>query len=290
MPSYAVIGASRGIGLAYVRQLATRPDTTVFAIVRNASASTHLTKATAGLKNVHVVEADIADYASVERAAKQVAKVTGGTLDVLIHNAARTDPATIYLGFDQLYVVAASYAVYSRSRDAPTPSPSMDALDADFIEAYKINALGVIHSIAAFLPLLRASTAPTKKVVVISTPGADLNFIRAAGVGDMAAYGITKAAGLMAATKYAVKLKDEGFVVVSLAPGVVDTGETMGESGNPDASAGVAQFVEGMNAKGIPMELLTPEQSVAAQLKTIDALTLEQNGAFLNYTGEEWSL
>ncbi|RPD72780.1 NAD(P)-binding protein [Lentinus tigrinus ALCF2SS1-7] len=251
MPSYAVIGASRGIGLAYVRQLATRPDTTVFAIVRNASASTHLTKATAGLKNVH-------------RAAKQVAKVTGGTLDVLIHNAARTDPATIYLGFDQF--------------------PSMDALDADFIEAYKINALGVIHSIAAFLPLLRASTAPTKKVVVISTPGADLNFIRAAGVGDMAAYGITKAAGLMAATKYAVKLKDEGFVVVSLAPGVVDTGETMGESGTS------RRFVEGMNAKGIPMELLTPEQSVAAQLKTIDALTLEQNGAFLNYTGEEWSL
>ena len=45
-----------------------------------------------------------------------------------------------------------------------------------------------------------------------------------------------------------------------------------------------------MKSKGIPMELLSPEQSVAAQLKTIDGLTPEKNGAFLNYTGEEWSL
>ena len=45
-----------------------------------------------------------------------------------------------------------------------------------------------------------------------------------------------------------------------------------------------------MNAQGIPMELLTPEQSVTAQLKTIDALTPEHNGTFLNYTGKEWSL
>ena len=94
-----------------------------------------------------------------------------------------------------------------------------------------MNTVGVIRSITAFLPLLRASPAPTKKIVVINTPGADTKFTRVAGAGDMAAYGITKAATLMATTKYAVKLQDEGFVVVSLAPGVVDVSDTLGESG-----------------------------------------------------------
>ena len=83
MPSYAVIGASRGIGLEYVRQLvgffahpggpilipllqAARPDSTVIAVARNLAGSSYLNEAIAGLQNVHVVAADIADYASLE--------------------------------------------------------------------------------------------------------------------------------------------------------------------------------------------------------------------------------
>ena len=47
----------------------------------------------------------------------------------------------------------------------------------------------------------------------------------------MAAYGMTKAAALIAATKWAVKLQDEGFIVVSVSPGLVDTSGTIGENG-----------------------------------------------------------
>lgn len=47
----------------------------------------------------------------------------------------------------------------------------------------------------------------------------------------MSAYGMTKAAALIATTKWAVKLKDDGFVVISLSPGLVDTTGTMGENG-----------------------------------------------------------
>lgn len=124
----------------------------------------------------------------------------------------------------------------------------MDELDADLIDAvrplssspspyspdspkalrqYKINALGVIHGIAAFLPLLRASPAPLRKIVVINTGGADPKTVLKIGIPDMAAYGMTKAAALMATTKYALKLKDERFVVVSITPGIVDTSATM---------------------------------------------------------------
>ena len=45
---------------------AKRPGAIVFAVVRNARTSTHLTAAIDGLKNVHVVEADVVDHHSLE--------------------------------------------------------------------------------------------------------------------------------------------------------------------------------------------------------------------------------
>ncbi|KAI0780008.1 NAD-P-binding protein [Fomes fomentarius] len=271
MPSYAVIGASRGIGLEYVRQLAAKPGSTVFAIVRDAKASTYLVDVISGLKNVHIVEGDVVDYSSLERAAKNVAEINGGKLDVLIHNAARTDPAHLVKGYDDF--------------------PSVEALDADFIDAYKINTLGVIHAISAFLPLLRASTATLKKIVVISTQGADSKFWRTVGGANAVSYSITKAATWVATTKYAIKLKDEGIVVVSLCPGAVDTsGTTPGLSAEQEASyrTELEQRAALFKAVGYELPLQSVEQSVEAQIKTIDGLIVAQYGLFLNHTGEEW--
>ncbi|KAI0742358.1 hypothetical protein C8Q80DRAFT_1187780 [Daedaleopsis nitida] len=152
---------------SYVRLLAARPGTIVIAVVRNASTSVDLNAAISGLKHVHVVEGDVADYRTLEAAAKQILELSGGTLDCLIHNAARTDPSRAFKGYNNF--------------------ESMDELDEDFIDTFRINTLGVIHGISAFLPLLRASPAPLK-VVVISTSGADHNTVRAFGISDMVAY------------------------------------------------------------------------------------------------------
>lgn len=133
----------------------------------------------------------------------------------------------------------------------------MDALDEDFIDAvrsptppqyvvsqrliyillhiiqFKVNTLGVIHAITAFLPLLRASAAPIKKIVVLATPAGDLKWTRVIGIADeTAAYATTKASGAVATTKYALKLKDEGFAVVLLLPGAVDIAGTQGLEGS----------------------------------------------------------
>ena len=45
---------------------AVKPGSTVFAVVRNAATSTHLQTAIKGLANVHVLEADVIDYKSLE--------------------------------------------------------------------------------------------------------------------------------------------------------------------------------------------------------------------------------
>lgn len=87
-----------------------------------------------------------------------------------------------------------------------------------------MNALGAIHSVNAFLPLLRAGTA--KKIVIIGTEGGQTEFVWKLRVSGMAAYGATKASEEIIMTKYAALLEPEGFTVVAISPGVVDTSST----------------------------------------------------------------
>ena len=86
---------------------------------------------------------------------------------------------------------------------------------------YKANVLGFIHSMQAFLPLLRAGS--TKRVIVIGTAGSLPLFIRNVGMSNMVAYSMTKAAQHIAAVKWSVKLQPEGFTIVTISPGMIDT-------------------------------------------------------------------
>ena len=89
---------------------------------------------------------------------------------------------------------------------------------------FKVNSLGPVHSITAFLPLLRASE--TKKIIVIGSHGGDPKTILSMRLANLCAYGMTKAAAVVATTKFALQLKDEGFTVVTLNPGSVKTSGT----------------------------------------------------------------
>ncbi|CDO69945.1 hypothetical protein BN946_scf184836.g19 [Trametes cinnabarina] len=259
MPSYAVIGASRGIGLEYIRQLAKGQDSIVFAVVRD-PASSYLQHVLAEHANVHVIQADVTDPHSLQRAAEQTSILSGSSLDLLIHNAARTDTRLNFRGFDDY--------------------KDLDELDSDFIDSFKVNTLGVVHSIAAFLPLLRRGT--DKKIVVLNTEGASVSLTLRSRVADVAAYCTTKSAAAMVAAKYAAALGKEGFVVVSMAPGVVDTSST---SADETAAESFKQVMVRMAEAGFHPELLTPAQSVEKQLTVINGLGQEMNGAFLSYTG-----
>ena len=218
-----------------------------------------------------------------QRAAQQVSALTGGTLDYLIHNAARMDPETLYKGFDSLYAPFPLFLTLASNRTRRWHrSESMEALDADFIDAFRINTLGVIHSIQAFLPLLRAAPAGARTIVVLGTEGGIPERVRAARIADMAAYGVTKGGALVAAAKFALTLAPERFTVVTVSPGLVDTAATMpGGAYGAAAQAALDGVLAGFAVGGVKPRPRTPKESVELQLKAIDGLTTEQNGLFL---------
>ena len=84
--------------------------------------------------------------------------------------------------------------------------------------------MGVIHSTNSFLPLLRKGD--TKKVATISSAGGTREFVLALDLEQMTAYGASKAAMNMIVAKFSITLKKEGFTVVALSPGLVNTAQT----------------------------------------------------------------
>ncbi|KAJ7455952.1 hypothetical protein B0H11DRAFT_2066455, partial [Mycena galericulata] len=156
MPSYVVTGAARGIGFEFITQLSADSDNTVFAIVRNKATATKLSALPRN--NVTVLEADITDAKALNLAADEVSKATGGKLDYLINNAAVSKSAKFTL--DQF--------------------PSAEAVEEELLSKFKINVVGVVHTINAFLPLLRKGEV--KKVIALSSGMGDLDLTLASEV------------------------------------------------------------------------------------------------------------
>lgn len=204
MPSYAITGAARGLGLELVRQLSSNPSNTIFGIVRDPDNAISLASLTKLNPNVHIINGDVGSPEQLAAAATAVSKVTGGRLDILIHNAAATDPATFLLPPSQLPVDA-------------------EGLHEAFRDTLDTSVFGAIMVTNAFLPLVRQGIK--KKIVHISSGMADVNTIKKTGIPYAVAYSAAKAALNVVVAKYAAELAPESIKVLALSPGWVDTYE-----------------------------------------------------------------
>ncbi|KAI0032999.1 NAD-P-binding protein [Vararia minispora EC-137] len=262
MSSWAIIGASRGIGLEYVRQLSADPTNTVFALVRDAARAEHLQPLAAAHKTVHVLAADLTDHRTLKAAADAVAsRAPGGALDVLVVNGAKTGGALYFTPLTE-------YA----GRE--------DEVDAEYTDAFRTNVLGPLHATTAFLPLLRLGC--TRKIICISSSAADLGEAQRAGSTMMAAYACTKAALNMLVLQLANTLRSERFVCVALSPGIVNTSETTAGKRFDDALRSIHRAY----ADWTPVAYTPgPAESVTHQLATIARLAPGDSGAFLSEKG-----
>ncbi|KAL1663603.1 hypothetical protein GGF50DRAFT_56621 [Schizophyllum commune] len=187
---YLVSGASRGIGLAVVTQLASRPDAVVFAGVRDPARATDLQAlAKAHPGSVHVVKLVHPDKAN--NAAVEEIKRVAGRLDVVIANG------------------AIDYAF----------EPVLDLRPEDMISHYEVNTDGPLVLFQVAYPLLKESESP-KFVAITSQVGSILACGHDTPI-DMIPYGVSKAALNWVMRKLNHDFPD--FVVFPLIPGMVLT-------------------------------------------------------------------
>ncbi|KFY06752.1 hypothetical protein V492_07783 [Pseudogymnoascus sp. VKM F-4246] len=265
MPSYVIVGASRGLGYEWLRFLSQDPANTVVGLARTPEA-VEAQLAADKITNVRIVKADMLDHKSLTIAANEVSKITENSLDHLIVNGA-------YLSLEASFITPTEF------------TGQEELLRTEFINNLDVNVVGVIYSINAFLPLIRKGNV--KKITVISTGLADLELTQKANIAFSVLYSSTKAATNIVVAKYAAELRGEGIILLALSPGVVDTA-----TGPPlpehiprmqEMGAEFARFYP--NFKGP----ISPAESVPLMKNVIDNMTVEDSGAFLSHLGsKQW--
>lgn len=135
----------------------------------------------------------------------------------------------------------------------------IEDLDLEAVRrVFEINTLGPLRVTRAFLPLLRAAEKPARLVHMTSLMGS----IEDNRSGGSTPYRISKCALNMASRNLAHELADEEIVSVVLHPGWVRT--DMGGAGAP----------------------LPAPDAVAALIRTIESLEMEQSGRFYDRDGQ----
>jgi NAD(P)-dependent dehydrogenase (short-subunit alcohol dehydrogenase family) len=85
----------------------------------------------------------------------------------------------------------------------------------------KTNVINNIFVINSFLDLVR--NGKEKKIILISSQSADIEFTRITGFPNLLGYSAAKAAIMVIITKYAVELAPYGIKTLSMSPGWVNT-------------------------------------------------------------------
>lgn len=153
---------------------------------------------------------------------------------------------------DAIDLLVNNAAIYGKQRVA------IDELIVDkVLPVFEVNALGPLRVTQAFLPLLRRGENP-RIVHLTSLMGS----IADNSSGRSYAYRMSKAALNIASKSIAVDLADAGITSNVLHPGWVAT-----DMGGPRARISV-------------------EEATASMIRTIEALTREQSGAFFDREGQ----
>lgn len=202
-----VTGASRGLGLEFVRQLLARGDAVLAACRRPADATALAALAAAHPDRLAVRALELTDPASRAALLDGVA-ASWGAIDVLINNAG----------------VLASGERFGQ----------MDA--ATFRAAFETNALAPLLFAEAATPLLAKGRAPA-----VAWLSSVLGSIASTQSFYTPSYAVSKAALNMAARLAAIPLAEQGIRSVALHPGWVKT-----DMGGPSAPLEAPESVAGL--------------------------------------------
>ncbi|KAI8986550.1 4-dihydrotrisporin dehydrogenase [Pilobolus umbonatus] len=217
--TYVITGASRGIGLEFVKQLSARGDI-VFACVRNPDTAS-LLKPLVDNKKVHIIKLDVNNASTIKAAAEEISKLAPEGIDILINNAGISPENRQGTGLN-------------------TPRE-------DYMKVFETNVCGVADVTQAIVPLILKNKGNEKnrKIVNISSilgSNAEIKTINAGGYGS--AYCVSKAALNMLTTITANNLRPHHITVYASHPGWVQT-----EMGGQKAPVQPEESVKGQLAR-----------------------------------------
>ncbi|KND94000.1 putative oxidoreductase [Tolypocladium ophioglossoides CBS 100239] len=189
-----VTGASRGLGLEWVRQFSDDGQNLVVAIVRNpenAEQSKTLLR-----PNVAVVKGDLSDLDSFSALAAEISKVGGGKVDILINNAG------VMIGTGAEPEVGISKSTPEEWSDQSVDDGSPVLTTCQPLQ-FNVNVISLVFFTIAMLSLLK--NGRDKKVVNLASMLGDLGFALAKPELHFSSYAVTKAAVTMANAKFHVE-------------------------------------------------------------------------------------
>jgi NAD(P)-dependent dehydrogenase (short-subunit alcohol dehydrogenase family) len=251
MPDILITGANRGIGLEFVRQYA-EAGWSIVATCRNPGAAGELRSLAQVHANIRIETLDLASPASIDELAGRLG--TGHALDVLLHNAALLGPGG--------------------------PQMLGSWQEANFLDAFRANAIGPALLTQALLPLVEAGRQ--KKIIFLGSSAGSTSLLQPPA--NLYAYRASKAALHLMARNLALDLGTRGLVVGLINPGLVDTRGLLELAADDPGPPDLQHLVKLVRAGIIP--LIRPAPSVTGMRALIDAWSLEQSGQFLNYDGQ----
>ncbi|KAL2133152.1 hypothetical protein VTI74DRAFT_2813 [Chaetomium olivicolor] len=272
MPSYVITGVSRGIGYEFLRQYSSDPNNTVIGIVRNKAATLEKVSQDSsfqGRQNFHILQADLTDYNSLRAAAVDTAKITGGSLDYLIANAALV---STFDSYDPIGVLGEQPELVTET----------------LREQFEINVIGNVQLFNLFVPLILKGQA--KKVIFISSGIADPEFTRKYDVATGSLYGASKGAMNVLVAKYSAQYRKDGVLFLALCPGLVDVGHYKNETPEQMQKLGGLMTTFAKYAPHFKGPV-TPEESVTALRSVIANASIEKGngGDFISHYGnKQW--
>ncbi|KAK0385526.1 hypothetical protein NLU13_6706 [Sarocladium strictum] len=245
MASYVVVGASRGLGFEFLRQLSANPSNIIIGLVRDVESTKAKVDAEIGRSNIHLLRYDLDDPSTVSDVVSETSALLGGKLDHLIANAG--------IGGDH----------YMSTLTELAKEPEL--LQRVFNQTFRTNVVGNAQIIGSFMPLILLGRA--KKVIVLSSGMGDTELTRQYDIWMGPAYSASKAALNMVVAKYSAEYREKGVVVLAISPGVVDTGMSSDpQTAEPFKQLGAKLVEYAPTFKGP----ITPEESVGRMLALVE--------------------
>ncbi|KAH7083436.1 putative short chain dehydrogenase [Paraphoma chrysanthemicola] len=271
MSVYVITGVSKGIGFELVKQISANSNDIVIGLVRNKAATEKKVAADLGNRsNVHILHADLTNYASLKQAAIDTSEILGDR------------------GIDYLVANGASVTHLDAYDPIGTLGNKVSELEATTAELFHTNVTGNIHLFNLFVPLVLKSK--TKKVIAISSGHADLDLINDIDIENSGLYAASKAALNVVVAKFSAQYKKDGVLFVSMSPGIVEVGHY--DNVTPEQIAGLQGFMARVVVYAPHFKGPTPvEEAIPVMRKTWERISIEDGfgGKFISQNGDrQW--